>query len=288
VTAQEMHMNATNGSNGTNGHTEITPKRRGRPPKNAVSMDVDAVMANVNERLGIPAPKRRGRPPKAEAMAVYEELRKPLARGEAVDASEVVNIPQMNLQVVQIQLVGVTPLIVHKFSEKSRIQMEKKQQGVAQERKGNKDPQVEYEGCFYLLGGKGRRYGFPGSGFKKAAVSACRFVEGISMSAAKGSFHILDDLVEIVSDPPFMRTDTVRVGGFGKKVADIRYRPEFQNWSVTLTIRYNASAINRAQLAHLLNTAGFAIGVGEWRPEKDGSFGQFQVAEGPQGRRKRS
>jgi hypothetical protein len=27
-----------------------------------------------------------------------------------------------------------------------------------------------------------------------------------------------------------------------------------------------------------MQTAGFAVGVGEWRPEKDGQYGRFHVA----------
>jgi hypothetical protein len=33
------------------------------------------------------------------------------------------------------------------------------------------------------------------------------------------------------------------------------------------------------QVLNLFNTAGFACGVGEWRPERDGSNGRFRVAE---------
>jgi hypothetical protein len=29
---------------------------------------------------------------------------------------------------------------------------------------------------------------------------------------------------------------------------------------------------------NLFNTAGFAIGVGEWRPQRDGSYGMFHIA----------
>lgn len=31
------------------------------------------------------------------------------------------------------------------------------------------------------------------------------------------------------------------------------------------------------QIVNLFNVAGFACGVGEWRPSKDGSFGTFHV-----------
>jgi hypothetical protein len=31
---------------------------------------------------------------------------------------------------------------------------------------------------------------------------------------------------------------------------------------------------------NLFNVAGFAVGVGEWRPERDGSNGMFHVQTG--------
>jgi len=122
------------------------------------------------------------------------------------------------------------------------------------------------------------KYGFPATGFKKAMVSACRYAEGFSMTKAYGAFHILGDLVEIKGAKPVMRTDVVRIGNFGKKTADIRYRGEFKDWKIDLRILYNARVVSKQMLAHLLNLAGFAVGVGEWRPEKGGQFGMFEVA----------
>ncbi len=40
----------------------------------------------------------------------------------------------------------------------------------------------------------------------------------------------------------------------------------------------NSGAISAEQIANLLNTAGFGVGIGEWRPEKNGSYGRFHVA----------
>lgn len=188
-------------------------------------------------------------------------------------------IPELLLKTIKIKIKGSSPLIMHKFSEKQQKQIADKQQGKAKNAKAPKDPKAEYEASiYYIPGSKKKKYGFPASGFKKAAVSACRYVDGITMTHAKGAFHVLGDLVEIkIKGKPIMREDTVRIGGFGKKVADLRYRPEFQDWTCELLIRYNASALSPAQIAHLINVAGFSIGIGDWRPEKEGSFGMFEV-----------
>ena len=82
-------------------------------------------------------------------------------------------------------------------------------------------------------------------------------------------------MVEIVGSKPIMRCDTVRVGP--SKVADLRYRAEFTEWSCTITIMYNYCVLTPAQIINLLNIAGFGVGIGEWRPERNGQFGLFRV-----------
>jgi hypothetical protein len=44
-----------------------------------------------------------------------------------------------------------------------------------------------------------------------------------------------------------------------------------------VTIKFNTSAISAEQVANLLNVAGFGVGIGEWRPERNGSYGRFHV-----------
>ena len=96
------------------------------------------------------------------------------------------------------------------------------------------------------------------------------------MTEARGAFHIIGELVRIDGEPR-MREDMVRVG---MGTADIRYRAGFPEWSTTITISYNAGVFTPEQIVNLFNQGGFGVGVGEWRPEKNGPFGRFHVKRG--------
>lgn len=185
-----------------------------------------------------------------------------------------VTIPMMRRQRVELRLIGDSPLISHAWSQKAKQMMLDKQTKKPREKKDAKDPEQDFrESMYYLPDG---RPGFPAVAFKSAAVGACRFVDTMKMTEARGSFHIIGDLIAIEGDPE-PREDMVRVG---MGTADIRYRAQFRQWAVTLHIEYNASVITPETIVHLFDTAGFAVGVGDWRPERDGSFGMFHVAKG--------
>lgn len=182
-----------------------------------------------------------------------------------------IELPPLKIQTVQFLLVGDSPLIVHAWSEKAKRQMLEKQMKKAKQGKEAKDPEADYEACFYKT--PDGLNGFPTIGLKAAMVGACRFV-GMKMTEARGAFHIDGDMLTIQGEPQ-PREDMVRVG---MGVADIRYRPEFTNWRILAAVKFNASVVSAEQIANLLNTAGFAIGIGEWRPERNGQFGRFHVA----------
>lgn len=189
-------------------------------------------------------------------------------------ASKSIEIPAIKINTIEIVLVGDSPLICHAWSRKAKEMMLAKQMKKATPKKEAKDPEQDFIDSLYPLP-SGEGYGFPSVGFKAAAVSACRFSENIKMTEARGSFHIPGELQRIFGDEPTPREDMVRVG---MGTSDIRYRGEFKRWAVKLPIRYNTSALSPEQIINLFNVAGFGVGVGEWRPEKDGSYGMFHVA----------
>lgn len=181
-----------------------------------------------------------------------------------------IELPALRIETVEFMLVGDSPLIVHAWSEKAKRQMLDKQMKKATKAKEAKDPQADYEACFYRT--EDGEYGFPTIGVKAAMVGACRFVD-MKMTEARGAFHIDGEMLRVFGEPQ-MREDMVRVG---MGTADIRYRPEFPKWRIPARIKFNSSVISDEQIANLLNTAGFAIGIGEWRPERNGSYGRFHV-----------
>lgn len=197
-----------------------------------------------------------------------------------------IELPPLNVQAVTLTIIGDTPLITHAWSEKAKKEMLAKQMKRASVGKTAKDPEADFQGSLYPMPGGG--YGFPAIAFKAAAVTACTSLGSITKVAARQAFHVVGDtvvnyegstpasgeLVRILGSEPRMREDMVRVG---MGTADLRYRAEFFPWFVKLKVRANLNVLSVEQLANLFNTAGFAVGVGEWRSERDGQNGLFHV-----------
>lgn len=193
-------------------------------------------------------------------------------RATAGVATKIV-IPPLRKQMLQLVLVGDAPLIMHQWSEKAKTQMRDAQSGKARDKKAVRDPHAEFQASIYRL--PDGRPGFPVVAFKAAAVDACSFVEGLTKVMARGMFFIGGELIPIEGPEPTMREDMVRVG---MGTADLRYRAEFWPWKAALPVVYDAAVIQPEVIVHLFSKAGFSIGVGEWRPQRDGEYGRFHVA----------
>ena len=180
---------------------------------------------------------------------------------------------------LQLRVIGETPLIMHRWSEKVIKEMLDKQRGIKKMAKKNvKDPQRDYEDSMYRMPDDSG-YAFPAVAFKAAMVSACREIDDLTMTQARQLFHVKGiespEFVRITGTPR-MRQDTVRVAN---GAADIRFRGEFVEWSADLEIDYNAAMLSASDVANLLSYAGASVGIGERHPEREGnSFGLFHVA----------
>lgn len=189
-----------------------------------------------------------------------------------------VAISKIDTEKLMVPIRGTAPLIVHNFSEKAKRQMLDNQQG-RKSPKVSRDPDAEYEAAFYRTK---TGYGFPVIAFKSATVGAARFYgKQVKMTELRQFVFFRGDitgadpqaLVELTGEP-HMREDVVRIG-MGS--SDLRYRPEFPEWSTTLHIEYVRSGLTRESVLSLIDAGGLGVGIGEWRPEKKGSFGTYEI-----------
>lgn len=203
--------------------------------------------------------------------------------------STAIELPQLNNKTMEITLIGDSPLIVNAWSMKAKQEMLDKQMKKAKIAKSAKDPVANFNASLYKLPDGG--HGFPSVAFKGAAVTACTSVSGVTKVAARQAFHVLGEDIDVTGafNGVMMRQNLVRINGsearmredmvrVGMGTADLRYRGEYWPWNTTVTVRFNANVLSAEQILNLFNTAGFAVGVGEWRPEKDGQAGLFHVA----------
>ena len=174
---------------------------------------------------------------------------------------------------------GITPLIQHCWTEKAKRQMREKKAGRKTKNREACDPAAEFQAAAYRTADGD--YGVPVGALAKAIVTAAHKDIGIEKTLVRKSMFIICDdpnrVLKMECTEPEMREDPVRVGG---RSSDLRYRPEFKKWAVPLEIEYNAEMLRPEDIITLINLAGFGVGIGEWRPEKDGEYGRFEVEGG--------
>lgn len=206
------------------------------------------------------------------------------------EENNIINIPEIKVKSVEITIIGDTPLIMNAFSEKAKREILDKQMKKAKKAKEAKNiwecfmnslhwltdkPKDYTEEIFNEAMKNGAKFGFPSVGIKQSAISAAYRAGFIKNKVCmQGAFHIKEEYVEIVGDLT-MREDYVKIPMGG---ADIVYRGEFSNWKSIFTVTYDENAISLEQLIQFINYGGFAVGIGDWRPEKSGNNGMFHVA----------
>lgn len=190
-----------------------------------------------------------------------------------------ISLKRVKREVAQIEVRGTAPLIVHRWSEKARAMMLDSQQN-RKSPKEPKDPLADFETSRYRF--PDGRDGFPIMGFKSATVKGGGrlFGKSVKMTELRQALIFLPDGVGTdgtqlvaIKGTPVMREDMVRIG---MGTADIRYRAEYPEWSAVLRIEYVPGMIDLSSIVALVDAGGMN-GCGEWRPEKSGSYGTFEV-----------
>ena len=188
-----------------------------------------------------------------------------------------INLKPINKAYMSFTIRGTSPLITHNWDEKSKEMMRQKQQDNKKSKlREKRDPERECMAAAYRT--DDGQFGIPGLALKNAIVTAAHKDIGIERTLVRKALFLRtsdsNKVLAMTCGEPVMREDMVRVG-MGS--ADLRYRPMWSEWAVDVEFEVDMDLLQEPDVITLVDRAGFGVGICEWRPEKDGEFGRFEI-----------
>lgn len=194
--------------------------------------------------------------------------------------TQTVSIKPPNFGTVVFEARGIAPLVIHRFSAKTKAQMKAKMEtGKAAGSKKNREAKSTdetYEEARYRSA-EGWD-GFNAAAVRAALISACRLV-GFKMTLAKLSVFVEADGVD-AAEP---QIQLIRIYGEPTKQEDmarvetgqpyVTVRAAYHQWSAKIKIRFDADQFTLADISNLLARVGMQVGIGEGRPDSKHSAG---------------
>lgn len=200
-----------------------------------------------------------------------------------------VTIKAPNFQTAVFKIKGTAPLVIHRFSAKTKEQMRLKME-TGKAAGSRKDREAKSTDSLY----EDSRYrsvegwdGFNAAAIRLAMIDACRLV-GFKMNYAKMSVFVDKDGVD-ATEP---QIPLVRIIGTPRKQEDVArvetgqpyvtVRAAYHDWSAEVRIKWDADQFTLQDVSNLLSRAGMQVGIGEGRPYSKNSagmgWGTFELA----------
>lgn len=173
---------------------------------------------------------------------------------------------------IGLELTGTATLVQNCFNQKAIEQMLRKHMGLPVEQE-KKIPAECIERA--VIRNTEEVICIPPTALKKAILSASGPIKGLTKTVLRGQVFVQGGSIPIKYSRMVPRMDMVKLSG-QSKVPDVRFRPEFEDWSARVIILFSEQ-LPVQTVIDLVDRAG-DIGIGEWRPEKDGSHGTFEIS----------
>ena len=207
--------------------------------------------------------------------------------------TQAVTIKAPNFQTAIFEVKGVAPLVIHRFSRKTKEEMKQKMEtGKAASSKKNREAKNTDDSYYEsrYISGDGWD-GFHAGAIRGALISACRLV-GFKMTLAKLSLFVMPDgwdkhepqipLIRIYGEPQ-KQEDMARVET-GQPYVTVR--AAYYDWSAKIKIRWDKDQFTAADVSNLLMRVGQQVGICEGRPDSKKSagmgWGLFEVVSEPE------
>lgn len=182
---------------------------------------------------------------------------------------------------IEVQIEGVSPLLMHRFAENEEVQAATRKIQIKE-----RDPREEATKAAYIAP-DGTLY-FPtsaiarmlreaGGGHKqRGSRKSLKYVVPAAVFLPDEMMSLLD---EAGAKATHFEVDSRPVTIPATKGRIMRHRPRLNSWKATFHLEIDDDVLETSIIKQLLDEAGRKIGLGDFRPEKGGPFGRFQVTK---------
>lgn len=191
-----------------------------------------------------------------------------------------INVIQISQGRIEFCVLGKTPLILNRMSEKASRELLLPRKKTAADKASSlkHNPPEEYRASAYKSVGNDAptRLLILSTAFKGAMRSCAVDIPGVAKSEIGRLTYVDGDYVDIYGVPKLLMSITRSADM--NRTPDVRTRAIVPEWAARISVTYVQPLLREQAVANLLAAAGIMRGVGDWRPEKGaGSYGQFEL-----------
>lgn len=204
-------------------------------------------------------------------------------KNTASNADQVSDILQVTQGQFECCIVGTSPLILNRMSEKAKHELlmpAGRKNAVQKATQLKHKPVDEYRASAYRISDESAPtyLAHLSTAFKGSLRTAALDMPGAKKAQIGRLTYIAGDYVGIYGVPKLFMS-VVRSADMNK-TPDIRTRAILPRWACMVVVTYVQPLIKAQAVANLLAAAGITIGIGDWRSEKgSGNYGQFRIAD---------
>ena len=180
---------------------------------------------------------------------------------------------------IEITIKGQTPLICNKFTDEAQLAATSGTRSTLKGDGGTPHEQAEQK----LYVGHDGLPMIPQPNLLRCLIDAGKFFKAGRSKVTTQKSSLIPSCVEIAGaelpirhrEPWTVDTRAVRIPATGGRI--LCHRPRFDDWEIDFAAMLDTDEMAETFFRHIVDKAGRAIGLGDFRPDNKGPFGKFAV-----------
>lgn len=183
------------------------------------------------------------------------------------------------MRVINVTITGKTPLLCNRFTDAAQM---KATNGTRSALTGDKGTPKEQAEPRLYTDDKGK-YVIPQPNLFRCILDAGKYFKAGKSKVTTQKSSIIPSCVDMPDimypikhkDPWTVDTRPVRIPSTGGRI--LCHRPCFNDWAISFDVYLDTEVMSESLFRDIVDKAGSAIGLGDFRPDCKGPFGKFVV-----------